>query len=91
MLDPISPSPGQQGGRDDNYAHKQWAGIVKDAYAACVSQFLALALEGAAAGRAIEKCPAMAQRTRLQPLRDRQLQARYAALDANSRRTYATA
>ena len=60
-LSPDSPTPGQQAGRDNNYARKQWAGLVRDVYAARVGSFLAQALEDAAAGRAFDLA-AMARR-----------------------------
>ena len=43
--------PGQQGGRDHDYARKQWSGLVRDVYAARATLFLEQALRDAAVGR----------------------------------------
>jgi alpha-N-acetylglucosaminidase len=44
--------PGQQHGRDHDYARKQWSGLVSDVYAARATLFLEQALRDAAMGRA---------------------------------------
>jgi len=44
--------PGQQHGRDHDYARKQWSGLVRDVYAARATLFLEQALRDAAVGRA---------------------------------------
>jgi len=41
----------QQGGRDHDYARKQWSGLIKDVYIPRVKLYQAQALRDAAAGR----------------------------------------
>ena len=47
--------PGAQGGRDQDYARKQWNGLVRDYYAARARLYLKQALEDAKAGLPLNK------------------------------------
>ena len=44
----------QQGGRDHNYARKQWSGLLRDVYKPHAELYQKLALRDAAAGRAFD-------------------------------------
>ena len=49
-LDPNNSYPGQQGGRDHDYARKQWSGLIRDYYVPRVEIYLKQALDDESAG-----------------------------------------
>ena len=60
-LSPGQATPGQQGGKCNDYARKHWAGLVGGYYAARVDEYVAQALEDSNAGRAFSQ-PALNRR-----------------------------